>query len=225
MKQRYKLNSALLIAVVTLITFSANAQREDVEYNWEEKKNKDGISISISKVEGSKFKAVRGVMTIKGTAKALVAMVEDLPACSKWASLCKESRIEKRISDTENYVYVYNDIPFPVADRDVYTRVVWKQDELSGKVSMTSMASTDEDSTPKKKGVIRIKDAMSQWHFTPKSDGMVLVENFAHIDPGGATPAWLTNVLLIDSPFKTMSKMRKIIESGEYANSEVSFLK
>ncbi|NNC98963.1 MAG: hypothetical protein HKN85_02150 [Gammaproteobacteria bacterium] len=210
-----------VILVLGLCPFLASAQVNGVDYQWEEKKKDNGITIYTSPVEGSPFKAVRGEMVITGTVVSLVALVEDMPACPDWAALCRESRVEKRISETESYAYIYNDLPFPVSDRDVYTHVVWTIEPGSGKVSMTSIAT--EGGTPATKAV-RLENAMSQWHFTPNGDGTVLVENFAHIDPNGPTPAWITNLMLVDSPYTSMQNMRKIIEGGGYADAEVPFL-
>ncbi len=211
----------LSFMVASIFSGLAHAQLMDVDYAWEDKRNKKGILIQTSSVEGSSFRAVRGEMNVKASTSSLVALVEDMENCSKWADLCKESRIEERVSDTESYAYVYNDIPFPVSDRDVYAHVVWTIDAQTKKVTMTSRAT--EGGTPKTKAV-RIQNAVSQWHFTPLEDGTTKVENFAHIDPNGPTPAWVTNMMLVDSPYKTMTKMRKIVESGTYADVQIPFL-
>jgi ribosome-associated toxin RatA of RatAB toxin-antitoxin module len=207
--------SKYIFILVLLFPLLAQAQIEGVAYEWKEQKNKKGISISTSSVEGSSFKAVRGEMVVKASAASLFALVDDVSACPDWAAMCKEARLEKRISDSESYVYIYNDIPFPVSDRDVYTHVVWTRDPKTNRISMTSTASAD--GTPKTKAV-RIENAVSQWHFTSNGDGTTTVENFAHIDPNGPTPAWITNMMLVDAPYKTMLKMRKIVESGTYAD-------
>ncbi|MFT6100012.1 MAG: hypothetical protein ACJAYF_002563 [Arenicella sp.] len=204
-----------------LIPNLAFAQIENIEYKWEEKRNKNGIVIQTSNVAGSSFRAVRGEMTVTGSIASLVALVEDMKSCPKWADLCREARVEKRVSATESYAYVYNDIPFPVSDRDVYTHVVWTQDPVTKRLTMTSTATSG--GTPKSKAV-RIENAVSQWHFSTNQDGTITVESFAHIDPNGPTPAWLTNMMLVDSPYKSMTKMRNIIESGGYADANVPFL-
>jgi len=209
---------ALMASAFPLI---ASAQLDGVNYDWKEKKNKKGIVISTSSVEGSSFKAVRGEMVVKARVEALVALVEDMDACPNWAAMCKDARVEKRVSDSESFAYIYNDIPFPVADRDVYTHVVWSKNPATKRVTMTSTAT--KGGTAKTKAV-RIENAVSQWHFTPNGDGTTRVENFAHIDPNGPTPAWITNLMLVDSPYKSMSKMREIVESGGYADTNVPFL-
>jgi hypothetical protein len=208
----------LALLVLPNIVF---AQMANTQYEWEEKRNKKDIVIQTSAVAGSGFRAVRGEMTVKGSVASLVALVEDLQNCPKWADLCKEARVEKRVSETESFAYIYNDIPFPVSDRDVYTHVIWTQDPITKRVSMTSNATTG--GTPESKAV-RIQNAVSQWHFTANQDGTTTVESFAHIDPNGPTPAWVTNMMLVDSPYKSMITMRKIIESGGYADAKVPFL-
>ena len=35
----------------------------------------------------------------------------------------------------------------------------------------------------------------------------------AHVDPGGPLPAWITNVLLVDAPFQTMTRMRAQLDA------------
>lgn len=219
------LRSVVLITAMVLPTIfmptMAFAQMENIDYQWQEKRNKEGIVIQTSEVADSNFRAVRGEMTVKGSVVSLVALVEDMPNCPKWADLCKEARVEERVSETESYAYVYNNLPFPVSDRDVYTHVVWTNDPSTGRVTMTSKAVAG--GTPKSKAV-RIKEAVSQWHFTDNQNGTTNVESFAHIDPNGPTPAWITNMMLIDSPYKSMKKMREIVESGGYADAQIPFL-
>lgn len=211
----------LIIFLALACPLIASAQLDGVEYDWKEKKNKQGISVLTSSVEGSPYKAVRGVMVVNADVKDLVALVEDLEACPEWAAMCKEARVEKRISDQESFAYIYNNIPFPVTDRDVYTHVVWTVDPETKRVSMTSTAT---DGVMAKTKAVRIKDAVSQWHFTPQADGTTIVENFAHIDPNGPTPAWVSNLMLVSAPFKSMKKMREIVEAGTYADAKVPFL-
>ena len=208
----------LTFSIFLLLPCMSLAQLDGVSYDWKEIKNSKGIVISTSKVDGSPFKAVRGEMIVKASVASLFALIEDMSACPDWAAMCKEAKLVERLSASESYVYIYNNIPFPVKDRDVYTHVVWTLDAITKGLSMTSIAS--DGGTPKTKAV-RIEDAVSQWHFTPNSDGTTTVENFAHIDPNGPTPAWLTNMMLVSAPFNTMIKMREIVESGAYSDATI----
>ena len=198
-----------------------SAQLDGVDYDWKQKKNKKGITVSISSVDGSSYNALRAEMVVDAEVAQLVALVEDMAACPDWAAMCKEARVEKRISDTESFVYTYNKIPFPVSDRDVYAHVVWTQDPKTMRVSMTSTATKGGTA---KTNAVRDEKAVTQWHFTPNDDGTTIVENFAHFDPNGPIPAMIANLMMINAPYKTLIRMRKIVESGGYADSEIPFL-
>ncbi len=204
------------------VALCAGAQEIGVQYDWKLKRDRNGIQVYLSKVAGSKFRAIYSVMEIEAQTSSLVALVMDLPNCKNWAAMCKEARTEERLSDTESYVYTRNDVPFPVRDRDVVARVRWEYDAQTGRVSMYSKATKGR--FPKQKGVIRVEDAVTHWHFIPLENSKVRVESYAHIDPNGATPAWLTNMLMVDSPFKTMRQMRKILAQGKYKDAEIAFL-
>ena len=189
---------------------------------WSLKKHKRGIQIFTAKVPNSKYVAVLSVVTVSASPASLAALVMDLDNCPKWAAMCKKARVQRWISDSELIIYSLNDAPFPVRDRDVIAKVNWLFDVESQKISMLSQA-IDSPLNIKKK-VVRVNQAVSEWHFTPQENGQTLVENFAHIDPNGALPAWIINALIIDSPYKTLKRMRRIAESGEYDDVNLPFM-
>lgn len=215
----------LSLLFLSVVFFSAQAQNTDNnkdwrDYNWKEKKDTDGIKIYTSNIPSSKYDAIYGSMIVNSPVNNLVALVKDAKACSQWADLCKESRVEQTVSEVEYYVYTYNDIPFPVTDRDVVAKVRWSQNTDTLAVTMTTEPITG---MVEKTDAVRIEEADSRWYFTPQADGTTKVETFAHINPNGPTPAWLTNMLLVSSPFKTMKGMREIVEGGAYANAKSIF--
>lgn len=217
--------SLLLVTIISLSTIVVQAQENTTndnwrDYPWKPKKNKNGIQIFTSNVPGSKYNAVYGSMIVRGSVDSLVALVQDATACPKWADLCKESRIIKTISPTEYYAYTYNDVPFPVKDRDAVTKIKWSQDP---ETLVTLMTAKPAIGLVEKTKAVRIEEVDSRWYFSPQADGTTKVETFAHINPNGPTPAWLTNMLLVSSPYKTMKAMRELIEGGSYANAKSIF--
>jgi ribosome-associated toxin RatA of RatAB toxin-antitoxin module len=215
-----------VLLISLMLSWSCHAQLQGVDYEWVEKRDRDGIQIFTSSVPDSPYKAVRGEMVVNAKVAQLVALVNDLPRCPEWADLCEKSRHLEQISDQERIVHIHNNIPFPIKDRDVVARMRWSKSEVSGGVTMHSQALKSPESHnyyALQPSAVRIYEATTQWHFTPMNDGLVKVENFAHINPNGPTPAWLTNMLLVSSPFKTMESMRAIVEAGEYLDAELMF--
>ena len=208
---------ATVLAVATITTAFATAEAE-----WELKKEEDGIRVLTRAVDGSRFKAVRATMTVSADIATLVALVRDTEACAEWAHLCKSSSEHDVIRETELYVYTHNDLPWPVSDRDALAHVTWAKDPATGTVTMTARAVGESD-IKKKRGVVRLKDALTSWTFRPTEDGVEVISD-AHVDPGGPLSAWITNMLLVDAPFQTMTRMRSLADTGRYDGASFAFL-
>ncbi|MCR9276512.1 MAG: START domain-containing protein [Pseudomonadaceae bacterium] len=209
-------------ALLLVSPFACVAAVGDDAAPWELKRDKDGITVYTRPVEGSNYRAVQAVMTVAATPSAAVALIFDTDACPQWADLCKESRVFEAVSETEMFVYTLNDIPWPVSDRDATTHVVWEHSESDGTVTMT--ATVVSDKLPKTGRTVRLSEGTTNWIFRPLPDGQLEITSRAHIEPGGAIPGWLSNRLLVDSPFTTMQGMRELLLSGRYDDVEIAFL-
>lgn len=206
----------LLLAVVSNTVTAQDTQ-------WELKRDRDGIQVFTRSVEGSPYKAVRSVSTINGaTLTSLVALIEDAQACVDWADRCAEAYLVERISATESLVYTHNDMPFPVKDRDVVARVNWSQNSSTKAVTMVSVAETG--GVEEQRGRLRLTKAAATWEFIPQADGSIEIRNEAHIDPGSSLPGWVTNMLLVDTPFETMKAYLNEVTKLKYQSSQLSFI-
>jgi hypothetical protein len=197
------------------------------EAAWELKKDKDGIAVFTRSVEGSSYKAVKASMQVPGTVSALAALVLDSENCSEWAAHCKRSQVLTASSDKQFVAYTLNDLPWPVADREGITQVEWSQSPDTGAVTMIATILGGDQvpaNAPKAKGAVRLTTGTTSWHFAPTGNNTVTVTSEAHIDPEGATPAWLTNRLLVGAPFDTLAAMRALLASGRYDDAEIPWL-
>lgn len=173
-------------------------------------------------VEGSPYKEVKVESTFEGRISSLVALIGDADACSEWAEGCENSYFYERISESEAYIYTHNNLPFPVKDRDVLAYVKWTQDSRSKAVEMLSVATTDIlEPIP---GRVRLTEAKTTWRFEPLGKGQVKVINQTHMDPGSSLPGWITNMLLVDTPFQTMKAFKAEALEPKYADVSVPFI-
>lgn len=193
------------------------------ESGWEQKRDRDGIQVFTRNVEGSPYDAVRSTTIVDNVRlSALVALIEDAEACPNWADRCAESYVVERVSDAESYVYTHNDMPFPVKDRDVIAHVVWTQDADSLAVEMNSEAVAGK--MEEVSGRLRLQNANAKWRFEPLENGQVRIISEAHIDPGSSLPGWVTNMLLVDTPYETMKSLVAEVSNPKYQNAELSFV-
>lgn len=193
-----------------------------IEADWESKRLEDGIEVLTGNVEGSAFKAVRSVTTMVAPMAQLVAIIRDTANCSDLSELCKEAYAHKVVSETQLYIYNYNDLPWPVTDRDAMTHVVWSRDASTGTVRMK--ATVVGDIIPPKKKTIRLTYGETVWILTPQDSTTIKIVSESHIDPQGSVPAWITNKLLLDAPFDTLQNLRKLAASDRHATATFEFL-
>ena len=211
---------ATVLLFTCLLTQSVQAGLFDIE--WDLKQDKDDIQVYTGDVEGSSFKAVKANMEVDTTLAELVALVRDSEACPDWAELCEKAENLEVLSETELFVYTLNNLPWPVSDRDAVAKVIWSQHPETLAVDM--VATVTPDKKPTRRSTVRLQYGVTSWTFTPIANGKIAVRSLAHVDPGGATPAWLTNRLLLDAPHVTLLRMRKIINSNKYTGAAYDFI-
>lgn len=214
----------LILMMLSLAPY-ADLQGGDLQkQEWQLKADKKGVQVFTRTVAGSPYKEIRGVMQLEGVKlSSIVALVLDTGACSRWADQCKESYVYRQLSPTESYVYTLNDLPWPVADRDVLAHVAWRQNPITLEVAMHSVAT--EGILAAKQGVLRLTQARASWTFTPIGKNRIRVVSEAHINPGGPLPGWIINMLLVDSPLKSMANMAIEVRNQKYQSARVDFIR
>ncbi len=186
---------------------------------WQLRRDRDDIQVYRGDVRDSSYDAVRAVTTIENTSvEALAAFLTQSESCPEWSRSCKESYIIEQQSPTEALVYSHNNLPFPFKDRDVVSQVEWQQDESGDTISLISHAVVGvvEEYSDR----VRLTHAEVNWRFTTLDNGRVRIENTAHINPGNSLPSWLTNMLLIDTPYQSLKVFREVFNGNETTDVE-----
>jgi hypothetical protein len=217
-----ELVNGLLVAMF-MYTTSAVASDVHVDDSWQLKRDKQDVKIYTRAVKGSAYKEVMGATFINTRLSSLVALIQDTKACPEWADLCKRSTIHESISATEHYIYTLNDLPWPVTSRDVLSHVTWQQNPVNLQVIMHSQATSGL--LEENKGIVRLTEAKASWTFTPLANGVIEITTVAHINPAGPLPGWMTNLFLIDSPFKTLVNLKHAVNQSKYPHASVSFIR
>lgn len=215
------MNTSLKWTVMTVLLCGLFAP--SLSFAWELEKDEDGIRVYTREVSGSDFREYKGVTRVKATLTALVALATDAGACPTYVETCTEGKLLQKVSDTERYVYTYNDAPWPVADRDACVHNVITQDPYRKTVHIKMTAAPGK--AEEKEDVVRIMELDAEWRFTPIDKNTTEVFYRVKTEPGGDLPAWLVNSVIVDQPFETLSKMKKIIKSPQYRFAKVPFIK
>ena len=209
----YLISILLIIVCSSVMMGSAKAQ-------WELVKDENGIKVFLRTVPGSKIKEFKGVTNINSSLDSIVAVLDDTEACPKWVHNCKDPVKLSEISFNEGYVYQVIDFPFPVKDRDLILHSVMTQNPDTKQVTIRLVAVPDYISETKN---VRIKRSDGFYLLKPLPDGSIEVTWQHHTEPGGGIPMWLVNALLVDTPFKTLNNLRKIVKGEKYQRARLKY--
>jgi hypothetical protein len=65
---------------------------------------------------------------------------------------------------------------------------------------------------PEKSQYVRIKDYKQSWTLEPIGKDMVHVVLEGRVDPGGAVPDWIYNMVITDTPLKVIRGIKQRLE-------------
>lgn len=175
---------------------------------WKLAKEEDGIKVYLSEVQGSRYKAYRGVTTMKTDIATLRALQEDVSGSCAWIYECKEQKLLKN-DGAQSWTYTRFNTPWPVTPRD---SVIHVTSELGADGSVTRVLEGVPTYLPDANGYVRVSQVEGFWKLVPKGAGQVEVIYQLHTEPGGSVPSWLANSFVVDAPFNTLKAMRQRAE-------------
>ena len=209
--------SLFVCLITSLSSYHLSAQNN----SWKFRHDQNGIQVFTRKDSTSNIVEIKFRTEVKASLNAVVAMACDIPNLKNWSYRLKESYQLKEVSETEGYLYMYSDFPFPFSDRDMIVHYIMKQDPNTKQVTFVSKSVYN--AIPEKDGVVRIKTIESKWIYTPLPNGVVRLEYQLKSDPGGNIPNWLINLAADDGPLKSIAHLKEFLP--KYENAKVDFLK
>ena len=175
--------------------------------SWDFIKEKDGIKIYTRKEAGKSIKSYRGVTDINAPAEKIFALIEDINNTDWWDKNLTQIKVLLYEKDKKAQYYLVYDLPWPVIDRDLCVDVTITIDPVTGERRITAVSI--DGVIPESNNMVRIKNYRQTWTIMPAGKEMtrVILEGF--VDPAGGIPDLISNMLIIDSPFKAISGVKE----------------
>jgi hypothetical protein len=193
-----------LLLFYLLASFTCLAQE------WELKKDKNEIKIYTRSISYSKIKEYKAVMTVNTTLKQAFNVIMDAENLWKWNYKTENSRILKKVSETSQIIWIKNNLPWPVLNRD-HISLVKVVEHTSSKIKIT----LTPDITvyhPKEKHTIRVANFNGYWLLEKTKQGIRITQQLFG-DPGGNMPSWLLNSLITTAPYHSFANLKDILEN------------
>lgn len=151
------------------------------------------------------------------TAKAIV----DVNNVHRWFWECLESKLLKKVSDTEYYAYLKVNFPQPSPDRDDIVHIKIEPYSLKkGYASFKFHAAPDY--LPANPGIVRIQTHEFVIKLTPISKEKTKMETEGFVDPSGHLPIWMINHVQRYGAYQTILGLIRHIKQG-HSNKFMEF--
>jgi len=179
--------------------------------SWELKKDKNDIKIYTKDYPDSKFKEYRAEMTIKTSLETVKQIILDSDGLKDWNFKTSKSSLIKKTNDNHYTIYLYNDMPWPILNRDhVSDVIVTYPDKKSVLINIQPnnniLAETD--------GVVRITNFKGYW-LLKETDKGIFIKHQLFGDPGGGVPSWLVNMQLVKSPYTSFTNLKNLLKNKQ----------
>lgn len=198
-------NSLLLAITLPFATaFAADATDTD----WALQQDDGRIQVSTRPVAGSSFLEVKATALINAPIEDIASMLGDGDGCMEWRVMCKSSEILSAPSDTERYVYMVLDMPWPVADRDMVMLSIANIDTAAKTVTVQLQDASSE--RPEQDYVRAISNG--QFQMRALDEKQVEFTYIMHTDIGGDLSADLVNPRVVESTYADMKKLQVLAE-------------
>jgi hypothetical protein len=193
-----------LFSIILLLTGLLN----NLESEWKLELDKEGILVYTRHADGSDFKEFKSEMVIDGTVSEIADIITDVEKYPEWCYKTESTRIIKKEGNIVQYFHVTETPGF------LKTRVGNFESEkilspINNEVTITIHNFISDIPVPEKYLLIPIMKGY--WKLTPAGENKVHVMMQMFTEPGGIIPAWLANMVVVDSPYVTLKGLRERI--------------
>jgi len=193
--------SHFLTGIIILITCFLNSS-EDV---WKLEFDKEGIKVYTRHVDGSAFKEFKADMVMNGNLSEIADIIADVEKFPEWSYKTTSVKIIRKEGNTIQYFYV-SDTPKFLKTRVAFFESKKTTDPKTNEITFSLNNIQGNQSITESE--ILIPTMKGYWKLTPLGDNKVRVMMQMLTEPGGIIPAWLANMVVVDSPYVTLNGLR-----------------
>jgi hypothetical protein len=207
----------ILIACWSVLLLALPARAENTEHLAIDRKE---IKVWTVEVPGQPMRGFRAVTTVRSSLGGLVALLMDAEAAPRWVYRMEQMRLVG-VDARAGIFVVYAEMDFwPLRNRDTVVTGRIAQDPQSLAVTLESR-NIELEALPPVAGKLRMPAMWGRWDFRPLGNGLVEVTMSGQADPGGSIPAFLVNLMIEDTPYKTLQGLRRVIGESRYQQARI----
>lgn len=179
-------------------------------YAWDISKNKDGIKVSTRYTKESNLKEFKAEMEVNAPLNKFIIIMEDVSTYPTWMHNCQEAKILKTINKNERITYLVNGASWITQQRDmvIHSKIIRQPATKEILIQLDGKP----DFIPPQEDFIRVPRVKGYWRFISINSNKTRAIYQLILEPGGSIPNWLANTTVVDTPFSTMTNLKKLAE-------------
>jgi hypothetical protein len=197
---KYSLTFLLLIIFFLTGSWDLSGQ------SWEFIKEKEGVKLYTKKEVNISVKSFKGEVYLHAPVEKVYSLITNVKNFDNWDEDITEIRVLLNEKDKHIQYYLVYDVAWPVADRDLVVDAIITTDTLTGIITVEGKPLPNV--IPENPDLVRIKKYWQKWTIIPKERGIIHLILEGSVDPGGNVPAWLSNMVITDTPLKSIRSIQ-----------------
>lgn len=199
------------IIIFILILSSFNAFCDE---NWKHLYAKDNLNFFSKESNRGSLLVFMAKGQVDVSTPELLSILRNVEGTTKWDSDTKKKVTIKDISDIEALTYSITHIPWPFNDRDLVLRNLLVVDPKK-KVLQVNVNSIELAEHPKDDDYVRAY-LEAKMQVRPKDENTTFVQLEVLVDPRGAIPKWVVNMVQKDMPYNFLKGIENYSKTGEF---------
>jgi hypothetical protein len=195
----------LLAVTASLATVAAT---DATDSGWALQQDDGRIQVFTRPVADSPFLEVKATALINAPIADIASWMGDGNGCVDWREMCKSSEVLGTPSDTERYVYMVLDMPWPVADRDMVMHSIADIDTAAKTVTVQLQNASSKH--PEQDYIRAISNG--QYQIQALGEEQVEFTYIMHTDLGGDLSADLINPRVVESTYADIKQLQLLAE-------------
>ena len=183
---------------------------------WNFVKEKDGIKIYTRVEQNHILKSSKGEAVFHAPIEKIYALLGNPKNTDWWDKGIKEIKVLAYDRYKLVQYYLVYKMPWPMVNRYLVTETRITSDPLTGDRKFSTKPLPDV--VPEKADVIRIRNYHQSWTLHPIDKEHVLVTFEGYVDPGGNIPSWFYNIVVAETPLRTIRSLRERVLSDKPAS-------
>ncbi|RZU38293.1 hypothetical protein EV700_2223 [Fluviicoccus keumensis] len=165
--------------------------------------------------DGKRYRSFKVEATLDVRMEPLARVMLDFENYTRWFWKTLESRLLRKESATEYYVYMIHDAPYGLPDRDTILKAVIEPQTKNHPYVLLRTTAVP-DMLPPKPPLVRVVSEEISVRFMPLPNQQVQLEVEGYFDPGGVIPPWAANLVQRTAPYAVVLAMQQRTDLPEY---------